>query len=81
MIIPIRCFSCNKLIADKYVLYLEEVNKIKESEKKPTTIDSNLINSGNIEKSHHGIILDNLDIKRYCCRRMFLGHTDISTNI
>lgn len=76
MIIPIRCFSCNKLIADKYTIYLELNSKINQ-EKNLTTIDTNLINSGSIETSEQGKILDNLGIKRYCCRRMFLTQVDI----
>jgi len=76
MIIPIRCFSCNKIIADKYPIYLEELKKINESEI-DTTIDTNRINEGDISKSKQGEILDNLNIKRYCCRRMFLTQVDI----
>ena len=30
MIIPIRCFSCNKLIGDKYMPYLNEISKHNE---------------------------------------------------
>tara|TARA_Y100000816_G_C25817175_1_gene427669 strand:+ start:293 stop:535 length:243 start_codon:yes stop_codon:yes gene_type:complete len=76
MIIPIRCFSCNKLIADKYTIYLD-LNKKLELDNNLTTIDTNLINSGAIETSAQGKILDELNIKRYCCRRMFLTQVDI----
>jgi DNA-directed RNA polymerase subunit N (RpoN/RPB10) len=76
MIIPIRCFSCNKLIADKYSIYLD-LNKKLELDNNLTTIDTNLINSGAIETSAQGKILDELNIKRYCCRRMFLTQVDI----
>ena len=27
MLVPIRCFSCNKVIADKYEEWLKELNK------------------------------------------------------
>jgi DNA-directed RNA polymerase subunit N (RpoN/RPB10) len=76
MIIPIRCFSCNKLIGDKYIVYQELNNKI-NPEDNVVKIDSNLINSGAITTSAQGKILDDLDIKRYCCRRMFLTQVDI----
>ena len=33
MLIPIRCFSCNKVIGDKYEKYLEEINKKKAEPK------------------------------------------------
>ena len=76
MIIPIRCFSCNKLIGDKYLIYKELNDKI-NPEQNLTTIDTNLINSGNIATSEQGKILDELNITRYCCRRMLLTQVDI----
>mgnify|MGYP006126304773 CR=1 FL=1 len=76
MIIPVRCFSCNKLIGDKYAIYLELNNKI-NPEKNVTTIDTNIINNGSIETSEQGKHLDMLGLHRYCCRRMFLTQVDI----
>ena len=29
MIIPMRCFTCGNVLADKYLWYLKEVRKIK----------------------------------------------------
>tara|TARA_B100001250_G_C19339009_1_gene588173 strand:- start:126 stop:365 length:240 start_codon:yes stop_codon:yes gene_type:complete len=75
MIIPIRCFSCNKPIADKYTAYLNELSK--KDGKKNTIINTNLIENGNIEKSNQALILDELGIHRFCCRRMFLTQVDI----
>ena len=57
---PIRCFSCNKLIAQyeqKYYTMTEQQNVTKKD------------------------ALDKLNIKRYCCRRMFLGHVNISEQV
>ena len=33
MIIPIKCFTCGTVLADKYRFYLQEVRKIKFEEK------------------------------------------------
>jgi len=74
MIIPIRCFSCNKPISAKYLIYLE---KKKEIENEDMLIDTNNINDSALGKSKYGEILDKLEINRYCCRRMFLGQVDI----
>tara|TARA_B100000401_G_C52331982_1_gene496833 strand:+ start:216 stop:470 length:255 start_codon:yes stop_codon:yes gene_type:complete len=80
MIIPVRCFTCNKIIGDKYSTYL---SKIQEYEKKNPdninnrTIDTNIIKNGDIQKSIQGLVLDELQIQRYCCRRMFLTQVDI----
>jgi DNA-directed RNA polymerase subunit N len=55
MIIPVRCFTCGKLIGDKW----EEFSQRVESGEVPFEI------------------LNKLGIKRYCCRRMLLSHTNI----
>jgi len=55
MIIPVRCFTCGKLIGD---VWEEFVLRVKAGEKA-------------------GEVLDNLGIKRYCCRRMLLSHVEI----
>ncbi|MEM2856007.1 MAG: DNA-directed RNA polymerase subunit N [Candidatus Nitrosocaldaceae archaeon] len=54
MIIPVRCFTCGALIADKYQTYIK------------------LIKSG--EKAED--VMNELNIKRYCCRRMFLSNVE-----
>ena len=30
MIIPVRCFTCNKVISDKWVPFIEKVNEKKD---------------------------------------------------
>jgi DNA-directed RNA polymerases I, II, and III subunit RPABC5 len=56
MIIPVRCFSCSLVIADKWEKY------------------QLLIKQGRTEAE----ALNEVGLKRYCCRRMFLGHVDIN---
>lgn len=78
MIIPIRCFTCNNLIAHKYQYYLEKKKEIDSNpESLEKTIDTNLIESGEVQKTEYGQLLDELKLDRYCCRRMFLTHVDI----
>ncbi len=55
VIIPVRCFTCGALIADKWE---EFVKRVKNGEKP-------------------GKVLDDLGVKRYCCRRMFISHVDL----
>ncbi|CAG0883004.1 unnamed protein product [Cyprideis torosa] len=55
MIIPIRCFTCGKVIGNKWEAYL------------------GLLQADYTE----GDALDALNLKRYCCRRMLLGHVDL----
>ena len=50
MLIPVRCFSCGNLIADKYEDYQTKLKAGEDPEK----------------------VLNDLEIDRYCCRRMLL---------
>ena len=34
MIVPIRCFTCSKVIADKFDYYMEEMQKLEKTGKK-----------------------------------------------
>ncbi|KAF7284549.1 hypothetical protein GWI33_021999 [Rhynchophorus ferrugineus] len=55
MIIPVRCFTCGKVIGNKWEAYL-----------------------GLLQAEYtEGDALDALGLKRYCCRRMLLGHVDL----
>mgnify|MGYP002831580309 FL=1 len=55
MIIPVRCFTCGKVVGNKWDSYLE------------------LLKADYAE----GDALDELGLKRYCCRRMVLTHVDL----
>ncbi len=71
MIIPVRCFTCGKVLADKWNYYCKEVEKKQDQ-------DSVLnVNSKTMQKTTEGKVLDNLGLKRYCCRRMMISHVDL----
>ena len=55
MIIPVRCFTCGKVIADKWEEFKGRLEKGENTQK----------------------ILNDLDIERYCCRRMLLSHAEL----
>ena len=55
MMVPIRCFTCGKLIGDKFADF---ENKVKNGE-------------------NPAKVLDDLGIKRYCCRRMMISAVDL----
>ncbi len=56
MMMPVRCFTCGAVIADKWEDYDKRVNK---------------------EKEDAGKVLDDLGVKRYCCRRMFISNVEL----
>jgi DNA-directed RNA polymerase subunit N len=55
MIIPVRCFTCGKVIGDRWEEYARRAKQGENPAK----------------------ILDELGMKRYCCRRMFISHVEV----
>ena len=76
MIIPIRCFSCNKILASKYEKYLLLIQDSSNIDNDIiNTIDNQELLDYNLNKSKE--IFDKLGIKRYCCKRHLLSHVDL----
>lgn len=81
MIIPIKCVTCNKTLADKWKYYSEKVAEFEEE------IEKNGVNSGensikepkfqNFEPGFRKKILDDLGLFKMCCRRHMLCHIDL----
>ncbi|MAG21971.1 MAG: DNA-directed RNA polymerase subunit N [Candidatus Diapherotrites archaeon] len=59
MMVPVRCFSCGKVIGSIYEAFEEKVKKGENPEK----------------------ALDELGVKRYCCRRMVFTQADLIDDI
>lgn len=74
MIIPIKCFTCGNVIADKYNYYLRETKKRKMNE---DTNKVTYLTKDNVKKTIEGTVLDELNLNKYCCRRHLLTHVDI----
>ena len=87
MIIPIRCFTCGTVIADKWNPFIELIMEKKNDSKKPVNgsdLDIEYIkitDDGSIEKSVEGVAMDELGLHKYCCRRMFLGNAHLISYI
>lgn len=76
MIIPVKCFTCGEVLADKYRYYLEQTKKKKMA--KGIAVDDLLyLTKDNNEKTSEGEVLDELKLKKMCCRRHMLTHVDI----
>ena len=76
MIIPVKCFTCGNVLANKYRYYLDEVRKMKLQ----NGLDVNKVEyftKENMEKAVNGIVLDNMRLNNQCCRRHMLTHVDI----
>jgi DNA-directed RNA polymerase subunit N len=66
MIIPVRCFTCGKVISDLYEDFVKRYNDYKKA-----------MDAGEKPKETPKQILDDLGLERYCCRRMLLTHVDL----
>ena len=75
MIIPIRCMSCGKVLADKWRYYQEQLKKEKTSNDR--YYFDGKANPDTPEKKY----MDALNIKRQCCRKHFLTQIDLMENI
>ena len=82
MIIPIRCWTCGEITGDKWEPFIELVN-IEKKKKKKVIIGNELdieyinLNEKKSQKSIEGEILDELELTKYCCRRMILGNVNL----
>ena len=59
MIIPVRCFTCGKVVGSSYQEYVKRVS---------------------MGEAPH-IVLDDLGLERYCCRRMIISHANLIEEI
>jgi DNA-directed RNA polymerase subunit N (RpoN/RPB10) len=76
MLIPVKCFTCGKVIGDKYNYYLKEIIHRKgESHYKQEEIQ--YLDESQMDKTIEGEILDQLKMTDMCCRRHFLTHVNI----
>ena len=76
MLIPVKCFTCGKVIGNKYNYFLREVVKRKEqSGGIPQEIQ--YLDDKTMDKTIEGLLLDELKLRDMCCRRHFLTHVNI----
>jgi len=59
MIMPVRCFSCGKVLGGLYEEFKERTQKGEDA----------------------GKVLDELGLKRYCCRKMLLTHAEMVDDV
>ena len=77
MIIPVRCFTCGKIIADKYNTYQNLVTENRKSMGMPNEDTILKVSRDKVPETPEGKALDQVGIKRYCCRRMMLSHINL----
>ncbi|CAL4981962.1 unnamed protein product [Urochloa decumbens] len=70
MIIPVRCFTCGKVIGNMWNWYIELLQT------DYTEGSENCFNSPHLIWLAREA-LDALNLDRYCCRRMLMTHVDL----
>ena len=75
MIIPVKCFTCGKVLADKYRYYEREVRK--RNIVNNNTDEVTYLTEDKKDKTPNGEVLDILKLNKICCRRHMLTHVDI----
>ena len=82
MIIPVRCFTCGKVLADKWNYYNTKQKELQKS----VNVENMTIEDITVDSSKENLyfdenktkeILDKLGLNKMCCRRHMLGHVEL----
>tara|TARA_B100000902_G_scaffold360842_1_gene377860 strand:- start:319 stop:582 length:264 start_codon:yes stop_codon:yes gene_type:complete len=86
MIIPIKCFTCGNVLADKYRYYQQKVLELKIEEEGGLE-ETDMENVNKVKylttstlskvKTPEAKVMDSLNLNKMCCRRHMLTHVDI----
>jgi len=76
MIIPVKCFTCGNVLANKYRYYQKEVRLLK-NENNVSNVSVIYLTKENTKKTAEGHVLDKLKLTKICCRRHMLTQVDI----
>lgn len=84
MLICVRCVTCNKVLADKWDWYQQEVLKLQKKTEESAPKKSKAKKGGaeqeglkSFDDLRTGPIMDKLGLTRICCRRHMLTTVDM----
>ncbi len=82
MIIPVRCMTCGKVLGNKWETFSARAREAREeaekTEMEKVDLDIDKKNSMHFfETAKLGGVIEELGLKRYCCRRHMLSHVDL----
>jgi len=82
MIIPVRCYTCGKLLSNKQKTYKQLVYRKKIGLKRSLNEESVLnINDKDVKKTPEGEAMDELGLTRYCCRKIMMTNVELINEI
>jgi DNA-directed RNA polymerase subunit N (RpoN/RPB10) len=77
MLIPVRCFTCGKLISDKEKYYKKRLRELKGTGyAEPTCFDGKTV-----PETPEFKVFQELQLTRYCCRKTLLTNVDLIEKI
>lgn len=81
MIIPIRCFTCHNVLADKWEWFRKRRDDHEQSVRNRKRTQEDLVVHDDYDiffsDNFQGKLLDELGLHKMCCRRHMLGHVDL----
>ena len=83
MIIPIRCFTCNKVIANKWEAYKKHIQEKDQNKNDNFTLNDISIKDNEDpmkyfdNNNEHKDFLNKIGIVKMCCVRHFISHVDL----
>ncbi len=82
MIGPVRCFTCHKVLGNKWLYYQRECAQLVNAPTAAETVaaadaDNAPPQPASSAKTPHGEILDRLGLTSMCCRTHMLTHVDL----
>ena len=75
MIIPIRCMNCGNVIADKWRYYQKRLRELKG--RSAAAAQPYFMDGTTIPDTPEAKVLNELGLKKYCCRKHFLTQRDM----
>lgn len=77
MIVPIRCMTCRKLLADKWLYYQKRLQELQgDAYGKRTYFDGT-----EVPDTKEKQVMKELGFTRYCCTKSLLSHADLVQKI
>jgi DNA-directed RNA polymerase subunit N (RpoN/RPB10) len=77
MIIPVRCMNCGNVLADKWLYYQKRVKELRGASKQ----EAIYMDGKSVPDTEESKVLNELGLKRYCCRKHMLTHVDLIDKI
>lgn len=85
MLIPVRCFTCNKVIGHLWEDYQSKIQQAFQEfnmEEKDRIIKFKVSKRDQMkDKTFEGKILDELGLNKYCCRSIMISTVDLTKKI